>query len=73
LADIPEEQNIMIEGKAHGIHRLVAAYADAFRIPENIDHYAPHDFAKAQRQFVRFCLQHGCLFQERDDFYGRRP
>jgi hypothetical protein len=45
-----------------GIERLVAAYVDAFRIPENLNHYAPDDFESAQRRFVRFCLQNGHTF-----------
>jgi len=63
----------MIEDRAPGIHRLVTVYTDAFRIPENLNHYAPHDFEKAQRQFVRFCLRHGGLFQEGERFHGKRP
>ena len=55
-----------------GIERLVAAYIDAFQIPENLNHYAPDDFEKAQRQFVRFCLQHGHLFQGRKWSHERR-
>jgi len=46
-----------------GIERLVAAYVDAFQIPENLNHYAPDDFESAQRRFVRFCLQNGRTFQ----------
>jgi hypothetical protein len=46
-------------GSKHGIERLVSVYVDAFQIPENLEHYAPEDFEKAQRRYVRFCLQHG--------------
>ena len=43
----------------HGIEKLVEAYIAAFQIPENLNHYAPDDFEKAQRRFVRFCLRKG--------------
>ena len=64
----------MMEGSSAkpGIERLVATYIDAFQIPENLNHYAPDDFEKAQRQFVRFCLQHGHLFQGRPQPRARR-
>ena len=64
----------MTEGRSAkpGIERLVAAYVDAFQIPENLDHYAPDDFEKAQRQFVRLCLQHGHLLQGRKRPRARR-
>ncbi|MGA6926804.1 MAG: hypothetical protein WBY88_14040 [Desulfosarcina sp.] len=42
-----------------GIERLVKRYADAFQIPENVEHYSPDDFTRARRQFVRFCLEQG--------------
>lgn len=42
-----------------GIERLVETCVNAFQIPENIEHYTPRDFERAQRQFVRFCLQVG--------------
>ena len=51
----------MAEGNNNkvGLERLVKAYIAAFRIPENLDHYAPEDFEKAQREFIRHCLQQG--------------
>lgn len=55
-----------------GIERLVAAYVDAFQIPENLNHYAADDFEKAQRQFVRFCLQRGDLFRGRKRHHEKR-
>lgn len=42
-----------------GIEQLVTVYVEAFQIPENFNHYAPDDFERAQRRFVRFCLQNG--------------
>jgi hypothetical protein len=70
----PAEQNIMTQGSPlnPGIERLIAAYVNAFRIPENLNHYAPDDFEKAQRQFVRFCLRQGHVFQVRDGSHETR-
>ena len=56
----------------HGIERLVEAYITAFQIPENLNHYAPEDFEKAQRRFVRFCLQRGCIERSQERGHAKR-
>ena len=42
-----------------GIKRLIDKYVSEFRIPENLEHYSPEDFEKAERRFVKFCLNQG--------------
>jgi hypothetical protein len=62
----------MMEGGSDkpGIERLIATYSAAFQIPENTNHYAPEDFEKAQRQFIRYCLQYGIPRATEDGLNG---
>jgi hypothetical protein len=39
-----------------GIKRLIAKYRGDFRRPENIEHYDPADYRRAERKYVQFCL-----------------
>ncbi|MBN1105456.1 MAG: hypothetical protein JXL84_18745 [Deltaproteobacteria bacterium] len=41
-----------------GIQSLVGEYRNAFRIPENLDYYSEADYKAAERQFVRFAVEH---------------
>lgn len=41
---------------ARGMKRLVRMGRERFRIPENLNHYSPEDFATAERQFVKECI-----------------
>jgi hypothetical protein len=47
--------------KTEGIRKLIKRYTIEFQIPENIDHYSPEDYARAEKQFVKHCLKEGCL------------
>lgn len=42
-----------------GIKKLIRSYKRQFRIPENLEHYKPADFARAEKQFVKLCLRQG--------------
>ena len=42
-----------------GLKRLIKRYRREFRIPENIDHYAPADFRAAERKFIKYALKTG--------------
>ena len=42
-----------------GMDRLVEKYRRQFRIPENLNHYAESDYHRAERHYLRFCLQRG--------------
>lgn len=45
-----------------GIKLLIKEYKNQFNIPENLDHYSPKDYHKAQKGYVKHCLQNGkCL------------
>jgi len=43
-----------------GMQRIVREYKKQFRIPENLNHYSKKDFQKAEKRFLKFCLQEGC-------------
>jgi hypothetical protein len=34
-----------------------------------VNHYAPRDYEKAERRFVKFCLNHGPLADSSKDRY----
>jgi hypothetical protein len=42
-----------------GIRRLIQNIIRSFRIPENLNHYSREDYANAERQYIKFCLQQG--------------
>ncbi len=45
-----------------GIKLLIKEYKNQFNIPENLDHYSPKNYSKAQKGYVKYCLQNGrCL------------
>ena len=52
------------QGAATGITKLIRKYTHRFRIPENLEHYSPTDFIKAEKHFVRHCLKHGGQLRE---------
>lgn len=54
-----------------GIRRLIKTYLRWFRIPENLEHYAPEDLARAEKQFVKHCLREGWIGAREEDGYGR--
>jgi transcription elongation factor Elf1 len=39
-----------------GIKLLVKNYKNRFRCPENINFYSAADFKKAEKKYVKFCL-----------------
>ena len=42
-----------------GMDRLVEKYRRQFRIPENLNYYSERDFHRAERAYLRFCLNRG--------------
>ncbi len=56
-----------------GIQRIVNRYKALFRIPENLNFYAPEDLLNAERKFLKFALMNGGFesFQTTDSFGGR--
>jgi hypothetical protein len=42
-----------------GLERLLSAYRNVFRIPENLNHYNERDFRIAERKFVKYALKNG--------------
>ena len=48
-----------------GIKRLVRKYVHQFRIPENLDHYSPEDFERAEKQFIKHCLREGYVMSRK--------
>ncbi len=68
-----------INGTA-GIQRIVNRYKALFRIPENLNFYAPEDLLSAERKFLKFAIMNGGFefLQPTDSFgsrqtYGHRP
>ena len=49
-----------------GIKRLIRKFTDEFSIPENLENYSAEDFEKAQKKFVKYCLQTGCVLSGKD-------
>ncbi|GBC60744.1 hypothetical protein DENIS_1703 [Desulfonema ishimotonii] len=45
--------------KDTGIRLLIAHYKNAFRIPENLNHYSPEDYVCAEKQFIKITLRKG--------------
>jgi hypothetical protein len=41
-----------------GIQSLVGEYRSAFRVPENLDYYSEADYKTAEKQFIRYALEH---------------
>lgn len=48
-----------------GIRALIKTLKKMFRIPENLAHYTQEDFQKAEKKFLKFCLQNGCIIDDR--------
>ncbi len=42
-----------------GIQRIVNRYKALFRIPENLNFYAPEDLLNAERKFLKFAIMNG--------------
>ena len=42
-----------------GIALLIRQGKEMFRIPENINHYAPEDYLAAEKKFVKECIIKG--------------
>lgn len=40
-----------------GIKRMVEKYRDEFRRAENTEHYRPGDYKKAERKYIKYCLE----------------
>lgn len=49
-----------------GIENLIRRYSRAFRIPENLEHYSRRDFERAEKRFVKHCLEQGCTLSRED-------
>lgn len=43
----------------NGMDRLVEKYRQQFRIPENLNYYSERDFERAERAYLRLCLNRG--------------
>ena len=46
--------------KRSGIRKLYEKCRKAFRVPENLNHYAPEDYKNAERNFIRRGFFTGC-------------
>jgi len=42
-----------------GLRLVINACRKNFRIPENLDHYAPEDLRDAEKKYVKYCLNDG--------------
>lgn len=42
-----------------GLCKLIRRYRRMFRVPENLNHYAPEDFRRAERGFLKYALREG--------------
>ena len=42
-----------------GIQQIVNRYKALFRIPENLNFYAPEDLMNAERKFLKFAIMNG--------------
>ncbi|MEJ2168308.1 MAG: hypothetical protein P8X90_22550 [Desulfobacterales bacterium] len=40
-----------------GLNRLVTKLRDEFKRPENTRYYSKKDYRKAERKYIKFCLQ----------------
>ena len=50
--------------KTTGIKLLIKEYKDQFNIPENQNYYSQGDYQKAEKRYVKYCLQNGrCLLR----------
>jgi hypothetical protein len=55
------ERNV---NRTTGIKFLIRKYKNQFNIPENLNHYSEMDFQKAEKRYVKYCLQKGrCLMR----------
>ena len=42
-----------------GLKLILRKYKNAFRIPENLNHYTEKDFREAERKFLKYSLAAG--------------
>ncbi len=42
-----------------GLELLIKKYRAKFRISENLNHYSPEDFKKAEKKFLKYVLGQG--------------
>ncbi len=56
----------------NGMDRLVEKYRRQFRIPENLNYYSERDFQRAERAYLRFCLNRDCRVQQDPRFKQKR-
>ena len=49
------------ELKKRGIKLILERYRNTFRIPENLNHYAPDDLKIAERKFLKYVMRIGQL------------
>jgi len=46
------------------IKSLIRKYKNQFNIPENLNYYSEMDYQKAEKRYVKYCLQKGsCLLR----------
>lgn len=45
--------------KKRGIKLILERYRNTFRIPENLNHYAPDDLKMAERKFLKYVMRMG--------------
>ena len=43
----------------NGLERLLDRFRNAFRIPENLNHYSKKDFQKAEKKYIKYCINYG--------------
>jgi len=58
---------------SQGIQRLIEKCREAFRIPENTDHYAEEDFRTAERKFIKNACMKGTVHLSEVPTPDRRP
>jgi hypothetical protein len=67
-----ETSNVTAQTSETGIKRLIREYADRFRISENLNNYSAEDLEKAQKKFIKYCLQEGCAWSREGLPHRRR-
>lgn len=43
----------------NGLECLLERFRNAFRIPENINHYSEKDFQAAEKKYIKYCINYG--------------
>ena len=43
----------------NGLESLLNRFRDAFRVPENLNHYSEKDFRIAEKKYISYCINYG--------------